>query len=151
MARWVKQLTVSHGIITGAVVKHPSEFDAENKDAGTIVAGEACSTHSSGTGVVKADASSGSKPACGLALIGAAPTFSVAVQTDGLFTLADWSSVTDAASVSLSAHALYFLSPINPGKLTITPPTAAGQVVQRIGRAVSADTLAVEIDDPILL
>lgn len=129
----------------------PPIFDAENKDASTIPDGGVCSTHTSGVGVALADASSSSQPACGLALVGAAPTFSVTVQTGGLFTLADWSAVTDAASATLSPHAYYFLSSVNPGNLTTVPPTTVGQVVQRVGRAVSADTLSIEIDDPILL
>lgn len=123
----------------------PFTYDAENKDASPIPDGGACSVHSSGTGVVLASASDDTQPACGLALVGAAPTFSVTVQTGGLFTLSDWSSVTAEASATLSAHAMYFLSETNPGNITTTPPSVAGEIVQPIGRAVSSDTLDLSI------
>ena len=140
------QLTnLPHGSSSG------SDYDAENKDASDIDDGAACSVHSSGTGVVLAVATDATQPAVGLALAGAAPTFSATVQTDGLFTLADWTGVTDEASVTLSSHAIYFLSPTTPGHITVTPPAAGGQALQRIGRAVSSVTLDLSVEDPILL
>lgn len=108
----------------------------------------AVAVHSSGTGIVKANATDTSKPAVGLMTADTADTISGAVQTDGPFTLADWTAVIGSAS--LAAHTLYFLSTTG-GLLTATPPSVGGNVVQRIGRAVSATTLAIEIGPTILL
>ncbi len=75
--------------------------------------------------------------------------FSGWVQTAGLFTLQDWSLVTGAAS--LVANQLYFLDPVFPGRLTVVPPTAAGKIVQIIGRSISDKKLSLSIGQPILL
>jgi hypothetical protein len=123
-------------------------YSAENKEGSTISAGMVVAVHSSGTGVVKGNATDNSKNAVGLMVLDTANTISGDVQTDGPFTLADWTSVI--GSTSLAAHTLYFLSTTG-GLLTATPPSTGGNVVQAIGRAVSATTLDIDIQQAILL
>lgn len=126
-----------------------NSYSAENKEGAEIAAGMACAVHSSGVGVVKASAADNTKIAVGLIKTTTADTFAGDVQTEGLFTLTDWTAVIGAAT--LAAKATYFLSPTTPGMLTATPPTTTGQVVQIVGTAVSADTLDLTMETPILL
>lgn len=124
-------------------------YSAVNKDTVTIPAGGACATDSSGVGVVRASAADGTKPCVGLAQASTANGFAATVQTNGTFTLADWTAVTGAAS--LAAKATYFLDPTNPGRLTNVAPTTPGQVVQIVGVAVSPSTLDLNPEPPVLL
>ncbi len=126
-----------------------ASYNAENKDASSVSQGMAVATHSSGTGVVLACAVDNTLPAVGLSQADTAPTFSTPVQVNGLMTLADWTAVT--GTVTLSALAIYFLSPSTPGKLTTVRPVASGQVIQVVGKAVSSDTLELLFDEPYLL
>lgn len=47
--------------------------------------------------------------------------------------------------VGLTPGARYFVSPVTPGALTITPPVGAGEVLQLIGRAATATKLLVNV------
>lgn len=123
-------------------------YEAENKDSVTLNAGQPVATHSSGTGVVRANATDNSKPACGLVKTGSAAAVASKIQTDGLLTLADWTNAT--GTTALSAGARYYLS-ATVGLLTTTPPSSTGNVVQLVGKAVSLDTLRLEIEEEILL
>jgi len=69
--------------------------------------------------------------------------------TEGSVTRADWTDVS--GSVSLSSGATYYLDPSTAGRITTTSPTASGQYVVRIGRAVNTTTLDIEIELPIRL
>lgn len=124
-------------------------YNAENKAGVAIKAGMACAVHSSGVGVVMACAADASANAVGLMQVDTANTFAGDVQTEGLFTLADWTDVIGATT--LAAKTTYFLDPSTPGMLTATPPTTAGQVIQIVGTAVSDDTLDLTFETPILL
>lgn len=62
---------------------------------------------------------------------------------------ADWTSVI--GSVNLTPGEDYFLDPSTPGMLTLTAPTADDEVVTRVGRAVTALKLIVDIEAPIVL
>jgi hypothetical protein len=64
-------------------------------------------------------------------------------------TLPDWTAAT--GSPTLFTGARYFLSPTEPGKLVTLPPEAVGLCVTYVGIALDSDTLAIEIDQPILL
>lgn len=141
--------TVSGGLVTGVGSGSLLKYSAENKDAGTIPAGGVCAVHSSGTGVIKACAADDTKSAVGLMQSSTASTVSGTIQTEGLFTLADWTAVIGAAT--LTALTPYFVDPATPGMLTATPPTTTGQVNQYVGWAVSTTTLDLQIDSPILL
>jgi hypothetical protein len=67
--------------------------------------------------------------------------------TEGQVKRDDWTPV--AGTAALSPGSVYYLSP--GGGITATAPTAGGQVVLTIGRALSARVLDVEIGEPILL
>lgn len=119
-------------------------FTAENKDAVTILAGQPVTIHSSGTGIVLADATVKATACVGLALVDVAPTVIGVVSTDGPFTLADWTSVIGA--VTLATKGRYFLDDV-AGKLTTTPPTAFDNISQFVGKALSPTRLEINIED----
>ena len=54
-----------------------------------------------------------------------------------------------AGYAGLTPDAEYFLSDTVPGGITATPPTGAGTILQRIGRADQATNLLIDISDPI--
>ena len=51
----------------------------------------------------------------------------------------------------LNAGDLFFLSPTTAGAITVTPPSAAGQAVVRIGEAASTTLLSIQIEPPVKL
>lgn len=51
----------------------------------------------------------------------------------------------------LTAGTRMYLSASNPGQITATAPTGAGQVVQYVGRVINATTVAFEPAQPIVL
>lgn len=63
---------------------------------------------------------------------------------------AQWDAVA-GTSGGLAVGAFYFLDATNPGKLTATAPSTAGQVNVCIGSALSSTELEVDIELPILL
>ncbi|GJD30006.1 hypothetical protein PMNALOAF_1249 [Methylobacterium adhaesivum] len=65
-------------------------------------------------------------------------------------TTAQWDAVAGTTG-GLAVGAYYFLDAANPGKLTATPPTTAGQVNVCIGSALSSTELEVDVELPILL
>lgn len=123
----------------------------ENKDAVPLAVGMAAAVHSSGTGFVRADATTTTKDVVGVVSIAGDPGFVVGVETDGFVTQADWSGVTDEASTTLTPTARYFVSPTTPGNITATAPTTVGQVVMPVGRAITPTTLMVETGPSVLL
>lgn len=125
------------------------EYDAENKDAGTISAGMIVAAHSSGSGVIKAIATSTATRGVGFAINTVAPTFTNTVRTGGVITIANWTAI--AGTATLSANAVYFLDPLAAGMITTVAPTTTGQIVQRVGMALSPTTLGIEIEQPIKL
>ena len=123
-------------------------YSAENKDTVTLEAGAPVAVHSSGTGVRRADAQTTGYDCVGLVFESTAVGLSAAVRIGGTLTLADWTLVT--GTVTLTSGATYFLSATS-GQLTTAPPVTLGQRVQQVGVAVSPDTLAIQILQPILL
>lgn len=123
-------------------------FTAQNKAAVSIHPGMAVAAHPSGTGVKLASASSIATATVGLSRTSTTPTFLDTFQTSDVFTLADWTWATGAPS--LQALGIYFLS-LTPGKITLTPSSTPGNIIQIIGQALSPKTLKLEIQDPILL
>jgi len=71
------------------------------------------------------------------------------VQLDGILELPDWSAVV--GSSTLTAGASYYLDPDNAGMLTVTPPTATGQYLVYIGKALSTTAINLDIARPIIL
>lgn len=91
--------------------------------------------------VRKADGSTTGKEAVGFVLEGAASGASVAVYFEGVVT----------GLSGLTPGARYYLSASTPGLITATAPSASGNVVQFVGRALSATELSFEHDDAIVL
>lgn len=132
----------------GGPVTDPSAYDAENKQGSTISEGMLVAVHSSGTGIVLASAANGLKPAVGLMQEDTITSVSGAVQTENIFTLADWSAVTGSATLTRGP---YYLDATTPGMMSATAPAVAGQVVQAIGYALSTTDLDISIQPAIRL
>jgi len=69
--------------------------------------------------------------------------FTTQIGGSGLVTLADWSAATGAATLAVGAT--YWLGSGTAGRLTTIAPTATDTVCVRVGRAVAADTLDVNL------
>lgn len=126
-----------------------SYFSAENKDIVTIKRGQWVAVHSSGSGVVRASASSSQRPAIGVMSADTAVGATQNVVADEVFTLSDWSEV--AGTVNLQGGRVYFLSGLTSGKMTLDAPMTMGQVAQPVGRAISPIVLEIEIGQAVLL
>ena len=106
-----------------------------------LAAGDFVNIHNSaGARVRKADASTAGKEAHGFVLSAAANGAQATVYFEGTNTQVSGQTPGDV-----------FLSPGTPGVGTSTAPTAAGQVVQKIGVAVSATAGNFERSTPIIL
>lgn len=91
--------------------------------------------------VRKADAATSGKEAHGFVLAAVASGANATVYFEGQNT-----QVTGK-----TPGARQYLSPITPGAATETPPSAAGQVVQFVGVALSATSISTEIEDGVIL
>jgi hypothetical protein len=85
----------------------------------------------------------------GIARNSVGATYTCQYDSDTDISQDDWTDV--AGTVSLTPGMTYYLDPDTAGHITVTPPFTAGQYVVRVGRAVSATTLDIEIELPILL
>lgn len=81
-----------------------------------------------------------------------AASASGAIQTDGTLTATttQWDAVTGQTG-GLTSGAIYFLSATTAGRLTTTAPSASGEYVVRLGRAISTTALEISVEPPILL
>lgn len=72
--------------------------------------------------------------------------------TDGVLaaTTEQWDVIT-ADVGGLTAGSVYYLDPDTSGMLTTTAPTAVGDYVVRVGKALSTTELEISISQPILL
>lgn len=139
----------SGGVVNGGGGGSTVEkFTAENKDVATIKAGQPVAIHSSGTGVVRANATTSGKECVGLAMADIAVAVSGDIQTDGQLTLADWTDATGAAT--LAARATYYLD-TTAGKLATASPGTVGNISQSCGSEVTTTTLDIRLRYPILL
>jgi len=120
----------------------------ENKNGSDLVMGQPVASYTSGTGFVAASALAVATQSFGLLNEDVAATISGTIRFIGLITLADWTAVIGAAT--LAPRTTYYLSE-TPGKLTATPPTSLGSVVQQVGVAVTPTTLDVAIKQSVLL
>lgn len=132
----------------GADGDDASTYAAENKNGTTLLAGQPVATHTSGTGVVAASAANGTLPCVGLIVADTIASVSGDVRTDGIVTMADWSAVIGAVSLT---RGRYYLDPVTPGMLTQVAPTSAGQLVQAVGYAVDASRLDISFSTSIRL
>lgn len=117
-------------------------FDATNKAGATVYAGMVVAKHSSGSGYVFGNATNDQARAIGIATVDAADQAAGNYQTDGIITLTDWTHATGAAT--LATNGRYYMDTTD-GKLTTTPPSGAGNVVQYIGTALSTTALDISI------
>lgn len=124
-------------------------FSGLNFDFAVIFEGAVCAVHSSGQGLIRAIASNALASGVGIAQRSISPGQTGYCQTDGIFELQDWTSVI--GQVNLFPRGYYFLDPNNPGRMTTTPPTMVGQILQFIGQAVSPKKLSLAISQAILL
>lgn len=74
------------------------------------------------------------------------------VDMDGLLTAttAEWDAVAGTTG-GLTFNTIYYLDPATAGKITATAPTAVGQVVVEIGKALSTTDLKINIQQSVLL
>lgn len=74
------------------------------------------------------------------------------VAVDGILTgtTTQWDAVAGTTG-GLTAGTVYFLDPTTAGMITATPPTTVGQLLTRIGVALSSTTLMLDIQAEILL
>lgn len=87
----------------------------------------------------KADASAVGKEAVGFVKAGVALGAQASVYFEGTMT----------GLTGLTPGARYYVSPTAAGQATATAPTASGQVVQYVGRAISTTEISFEHDDAI--
>jgi hypothetical protein len=125
-----------------------------NANAGSLVKGAPVYKNSTSDEVDKARANAaGTARVYGLVYdTTIATTAQGTIATDGplIATTTEWDAVTGQTG-GLTPGAMYFLDPATAGKLTTTPPTTAGQLVVKVGEAVSDVELEINISDPILL
>jgi hypothetical protein len=88
----------------------------------------------------KADASNG-RPAHGYTLVAVASGQTATVYKSG----------SNSALTGLTVGQIYFLSATTAGAKTATAPSSAGQFVQVLGYADSANSIMFEFDDPIFI
>lgn len=129
------------------------EITATNKEVGAIVIGAPAYVFGNNeVKKAKADAS-GTKD-----VIGLVKTTSIAADASGVIavdgvltaTTGQWDAVTGGAG-GLTAGTKYYLDPATAGMLTATPPSAAGQYVCPIGKALSTTEMMIDIEETVLL
>jgi hypothetical protein len=135
-------------IAWGSPAARPEYYTPPNTSGATVQAGQLVSKDGPGTGIVLADADALATACIGLVESAIGAGGSGVVRVDGTLELADWTAATGAAA--LVSGSTYYLS-ATAGQMTTVAPTAIGQVVQAIGTALSATTLSIEIEHPILL
>lgn len=116
-----------------------------NVDSVTLPGGYAVMMNLGSTGVLRWD---GTREIVGIARESIPAATSGMVQTEGPLKLSDWTSATGSATLSTGT---YYGDVNTPGMITTTATTTAGKTVQRVGVALSSDTLEVRIGQPVLL
>ena len=87
--------------------------------------------------------------AVGFATTDTNPGLSASYVTEGQITRSDWTTII--GTTNLTPGSIYFLSADDPGKMTATAPTAVGEFVVFLGRAISTEIFDIEINNPIRL
>ncbi len=144
---------IQSGDTLDAAISEVDVTSLTNSNVGSIVIGNVVYTDAAGA-VDKAQADSISTSE----IVGLVRDASIAaaasgeIQTDGVLvaTTTQWDAVADTTG-GLTAGVVYYLSPTLAGELTSTAPTAVGQVVIRIGKAISTTDLEISISEPIQL
>ena len=99
--------------------------------------------------LAKADDLSTSYNFFGLAAADVLSSFACKVVNNSCLQLADWTAATGSSTLTTGSY--YYIDTATAGMITTTAPTTDGQVVYRVGQAVSADTMKVEYEESILL
>lgn len=125
-----------------------------NGNAGSVVKGAPVYLNGTASTVDKARANAASTARVyGLVYdtsISSSATGSIATDGPVVATTTEWDAVTGQTG-GLTPGSMYFLDPATAGKLTTTPPTTVGQLVVKVGDAVSTTEFEINISDPILL
>jgi hypothetical protein len=136
-----------------AAVSEVDLVSATNKEAGAIVIGTP--VYVSGAGQVKkakADAA-GTAPVLGLVKTASiAGDAAGSIQTSGVMpaTTGQWDSVCGTTG-GLTPGAAYYLSEDTAGLMTETAPTGVGELVVKVGLALSTTEMMIDPERPILL
>lgn len=152
-----KPLVITNGQIeqlqAGDILANPSIISRTNNNAGSLVFGTPVKVDGAG-GIDKAQANSlTDSKVLGLVADASIATTAVGnVQIDTVIegTTGDWDAVTGQVG-GLTAGATYWLDSATAGKLTSTAPSASGEVVARVGLAISATELELEVGQTIRL
>jgi hypothetical protein len=123
-----------------------------NNTGGTLVIGTAVYVSGGNATEAQADAQNTVRVAGLVVDITAPDAGPVEVQADGILiaTTGQWDAVTGQTG-GLTEGADYFLSEATAGELTTTAPSVAGDFVLRVGHALSATELEIEVAQPIKL
>lgn len=142
----IEQLQAGDNILAGSTTQ---SFSAINENAGAISQGQVVFVSSSGSVNLANNTAEATAKAIGVVEDASiATTASGSILTDGAITVADWTAIAGAST--LTAGSVYFLDGVD-GMITTIPPTLAGSYVVRIGTAISTTTLEVSISRPIKL
>lgn len=122
---------------------------ARNRDTAVITIGRPIAMRPDLGGAVLAQANSIDGECDGVAQSVAAPGAEFDVATDGEVSNADWTRVVGATGLVTGTR--YYLDPDTAGKLTTTPPTTVGQIVQLVGVAFDGNAMRIACGDAIQL
>lgn len=114
----------------------------EPEAAEALSAGQVVAVDSNGKATL-ANANSAARDALGLARISAGIGSGAEVLIAGVLTLSNWTSATGAATLVTGSE--YWLTTTS-GRMSTSPPSGAGISFQKIGRAISSDTLVIEVE-----
>lgn len=114
----------------------------EPEAAEALSGGQVVACDSNGKAIL-ASASTPARDAFGVVTAAVSIGGGAQVQTGGTLTLANWTPAT--GTVSLVVGAEYWLSTTN-GRMQTSPPLGSGVGLTKIGRALSAQTLAIEVE-----
>lgn len=120
---------------------------AQNKDSVTIYAGMLVTSHASGSGIIRADASQNGAYCIGIAIEDIAPQLAGLVQMSGIINLSDWSRGSGLGNLGIKAT--YYLD--IQGRFTVAPSEVGGFISQQIGVSIDAETMDLQLGYPILL
>lgn len=144
---------ISAGDTLDASVSEVDVVTKTNENAGALVIGTP--VYTSGSGQVDEAQANTYATAEVLGLVKDASIAAATpgmIQTDGVLvaSTAQWDAVTGQVG-GLTVGVVYFLSPTTAGMLTVTAPSAVGELVARIGKALSETELEITIEQPVEL
>lgn len=136
-----------------ATVSEVDVISKTNDNVGAITIGQAVYQKSNGNVDLARGNAQGTVQVLGLvrdASIAAAG--SGIIQTDGVLsaTTGQWDAVTGGTG-GLTAGSVYYLSAATAGRITATAPTAVGEFVIRLGKALSTTEFEISVEPPIKL